>query len=372
MTLLERIDPQEGNTALVRIEAGTISESGDMFEFVDDEGFTRHVSLPPSLSYLSEGDIIRVNFQAGQIRVLYRKQSPHNSLFFTERCNSRCIMCSQPPRDINDDYLIDEILAMIPLISPETKEIGITGGEPTLLGSSFLEVLQSLKTHLPKTSVHVLTNGRLFQDASLARAVAKIDHPDIMLGIPLYADVAWKHDFIVQSPGAFEQTVAGLDNLGRAGVPVEIRFVIHKQSAERMVQTARFIARHFPFARQVALMGLEMMGFAKSNVNALWIEPREYADNLKRAVAELQFGKIPTLIYNHQLCLLPSELWPFTCKSISDWKNIYVDECEKCDVRDSCGGFFASSDFRRSSEIRAIKLSVSCPEHLLNKVGGTC
>lgn len=368
MRLQEKIEPQQGGVHLVRIGSGEgeLSDAKDILQFRDGEGYERYVSLPASLFYLTEGDVLRVNLEGGQIRVLYRRNSPHNVLFFTERCNSRCLMCSQPPRDIDDGYLIDEILALIPLISPDTGELCITGGEPALLGERFLEVLRTLKQHLQETSVHVLTNGRNFEDLFLARAVAEVGNRDIMLGIPLYADVAWKHDFIVQSEGAFDQTVKGIQNLGRVGVPVEIRFVIHRQSYDRMPQTARFIARHFPFVEQVALMGLEMMGFAKSNVEALWIEPSHYMTQLSAAVDELRFGRIFPRIYNHQLCLLPEYLWPFACKSISDWKNIYTDECDACDVREQCGGFFASSEFRRSSEIRAIrKLVVNGAEHSL-------
>lgn len=371
MRLQEKIEPQEGGVHLVKIGSDQVELSAfkDILRFRDRDGFERYVSLPASFFYLGDEDVLRVNLDAGEIRVLYRRNSPHNVLFFTERCNSRCLMCSQPPRDIDDGYLLDEILALIPLISPETRELCITGGEPTLLGERFLEVLRALKLYLPETSIHVLTNGRNFENLSLAKAVADVGNLDIMLGIPLYADVAWKHDFIVQSKGAFEQTVKGIQNLGRAGVPVEIRFVIHQQSYERLPQTARYIARHFPFAKQVALMGLEMMGFAKSNVEALWIEPSQYASQLLAAVDELRFGRVFPRIYNHQLCLLPESLWAFTCKSISDWKNIYAEECNACAVRDQCGGFFASAEFRRSQEIRAVKGSiVSGSQHSLQEV----
>jgi hypothetical protein len=54
----------------------------------------RDIQLPETLSYLRGGDIVRINEGAGHIRVVYRRNSPHNVLFFTERCNSRCLMCS--------------------------------------------------------------------------------------------------------------------------------------------------------------------------------------------------------------------------------------------------------------------------------------
>jgi len=59
-------------------------------------------------------------------------------------------------------------------------------------------------------------------------------------------------------------------------------------------------------------------------------------------------------IYNHQLCVLDESLWAFTRKSVSDWKNIYMKECESCDLRDECGGFFASAIVKHSAHIRSI------------------
>jgi organic radical activating enzyme len=55
-------------------------------------------------------------------------------------------------QDINDDWLVDEILEAIPLIAKETGEIGFTGGEPTLLGDRLLRLVSDMKAHLPNTA----------------------------------------------------------------------------------------------------------------------------------------------------------------------------------------------------------------------------
>jgi len=312
------------------------------------------IPVPKELEYLGTGDIVRVNSHAGELRVLYRRNSPYNILFLTERCNSRCLMCSQPPRAVDDGYLVEEILQAIPLMSPETTELCITGGEPTLLGPKFLNVIEATKRWLPKTSLHVLSNGRLFS-RRFAGQVAALRHPDLMIGIPLYSDIASKHDFVVQAKGAFDETVRGIMNLERYAQRVEIRFVIHRQTFERLPQTARFIARNLPFVKHVALMGLEMMGFTKANLDALWIDPVQYQSHLGAAVTELNRSHIKVMIYNHQLCVLAPELWPFARKSISDWKNIYLPECDHCTVRSECGGFFASASLRHSAYIEPIQ-----------------
>jgi len=110
---------------------------------------------------------------------------------------------------------------------------------------------------------------------------------------------------------------------------------------------------------QVVFMGLEFMGFARTNADALWIDPLEYQDELEAALEILSDARIPCFIFNHQLCLLKPSLHHFAKCSISDWKNEYHEECDACVLREECGGFFASAKFRKSSHIKAFN---SIPE----------
>jgi His-Xaa-Ser system radical SAM maturase HxsC len=212
-----------------------------------------------------------------------------------------------------------------------------------LLGDALIDLITACKRHLPQTGFHILTNGRQFNYLSLAQQVASVDHPDLVLGIPLYSDIAWQHDFIVQAAGAFDQTIRGLLNLARCGARIELRVVIHTLSLPRLVGLAAFIARNLPFVEHVALMGLEPIGFARTNIRALWADPVDYRDELQAAVDELACHGINVSIYNHQLCVLPERLWQFARQSISDWKNIYLPVCEGCSVQDRCAGFFHSA-----------------------------
>lgn len=322
---------------------------------VSDNAGSNIWQIPAELEYLTDGDIIRISPRTGELWVMYRRNSPSNSLLLTEQCNSNCIMCSQPPKSANDSHLVQAYLKAIPLMSLETKELGITGGEPTLLGESLFTIIQACKDYLPNTSLHMLTNGRMFNYVSLCRRIAEIEHPDLMLGIPIYADLAHVHDFVVQAPGAFDQTIRGLMNLARFGVRIEVRMVLHGATIIRLPQFATFVARNLPFVDHLALMGLEMMGYVRMNLEALWVDPADYQHVLCEAVETLLDCRMNVSIYNHQLCVLDRSLWPVARKSISDWKNEYVDECRNCLVRDECGGFFSSSGLRRSRQIKPLE-----------------
>ena len=294
----------------------------------------------PTLSHLEDGDIISIGSD-GNINTLYRVNSFQNTLLVTERCNSNCLMCSQPPKDKEDiPYHFGIHKQLIPLIPKDCIELGISGGEPTLMGELFFELLMLLKVELPNTEIHVLSNGRSFAWNHLAERLGEINHKGLMLGIPVYADFYQVHDYIVQAENAFYQTMQGLHNLARYDQRIEIRIVLHKQSIPRLTRLAKYIYKNLPFVEHVAFMGLEYIGYAPHNINDLWIDPYNYQNELGEAVEFLAGQGMHVSIYNTPLCVLPESLWMYARKSISDWKNDYLPECTSCSKMNDCGGLF--------------------------------
>jgi His-Xaa-Ser system radical SAM maturase HxsC len=315
--------------------------------FVTTAKMERHIGSVPTISsvreidHLRTNDIVAMEPKNGFIRTLYRPDSHHNVIFATDRCNSNCLMCSQPPQDRDDtDALTERNLKLIKLIDSPPTRLVITGGEPTILGERLFTIIAALRDKFPQTYLHMLTNGRIFAWPAFTARLAELKHPDFMLGIPLYSDDSTTHDYVVQAKGAFDQTVLGFHQLARYGLRVEIRVVLHAVTVPRLPQLAEYIYRNFTFAEHIALMGLENIGYAPRNMDKLWIDPHDYQDQLELAVEILSTRGMDVSIYNHQLCVLRKSLWKFARKSISDWKNIYIAECESCGVREHCGGFF--------------------------------
>lgn len=295
-----------------------------------------------SFDYLSENDIISLAAD-GRIRSLYRANSPHNAVLVTERCDNYCLMCSQPPKNINDEWLMDEAVELVRMIPKHTaKVMCITGGEPTVYGDVFINLVGHFKRYLPNTSLHILSNGRSFSKKDFALKYAAVKHPDVMLGIPIYSADPSRHDYVVQAKGAYDETLRGILNLKELGQRVEIRVVIHKQTCDDLPALAEFISRNLLFVDQVALMGLEMTGFTLANLESLWIDPVEYKDKLSEAVRILKSYRIPVSVYNLPLCLVNSDVEEAYVCSISDWKNEYAQECLGCSRKHQCGGLFSS------------------------------
>lgn len=299
----------------------------------------REVVLMGDPMTVRPGDVVELRPGSSKIAVRYRRGDNGNVLFATERCNSFCLMCSQPPREIDDGWRVEQLCDLAGLIDKDEPSLAISGGEPTLLGAGLERVIRRCAQTLPDTHLHILSNGRRFEDQAYA-ATFTDTHPSLTWGVPLYGDHHRLHDYVVQSPGAFAQTVRGLYALHAAGQRIEVRVVLTKPVVERLPDLARYLYRNLPFVEHVALMGTEPIGFAKAHHQALWIDPVDLGPALLEAVEFLDRRGMAVSVYNLPLCALRRDLWPFAQRSISDWKQHYLPACEGCALKDRCGGFF--------------------------------
>lgn len=307
-----------------------------------------------------EGDVVVINRQ-GEIIFVYEINSNHNALMVTERCNHRCIMCPQPPVLQEKDKTLFN-LKLISLLDRNVQEIGITGGEPTLIGDNLFILINHIKKKLPKTAISILSNGVKFADKKFAMKLAKCRHQDLQIDVPLFSDISEEHNRIVGAK-TFYKTVQGLYNLALFHQRIGLRIVVHKQTYKRLPQFADFIYHNFPFVVQVAFMQMETAGLAKENFNELWIDPYDYNRELREAVLLLADRGMKPYIYNAQLCVLPEDIRCYAQQSISDWKDIYVHECEGCILKSQCAGLFESNRQAHSLHIKKIEYissDISC------------
>lgn len=304
------------------------------------------------ISDFHEGDVVVINAK-GEIIFVYEINSNHNALMATERCNHRCIMCPQPPI-LQEKDKTPFNLKLISLFDKKTQEIGITGGEPTLIGDNLFTLVNHIKKALPKTAISILSNGVKFADREYAMKLAMCKHQDLQIDIPIFSDIAEEHNRIVGAK-TFYKTVQGLYNLALFRQRIGLRVVIHKKTYKRLPQLADFIYHNFPFVAQVAFMQMETTGLAKENLDELWIDPYDYNVELREAVLLLANRGLKPYIYNAQLCVLPEDIRCYAQQSISDWKDIYISECDGCILQGQCAGFFESNREAHSSHIKKVE-----------------
>jgi len=302
------------------------------------------------LTSFSEGDILSVEPTTGTIMFLYEVNTLSNAILVTEECNCACLMCPQPPKHESESRTQFNC-KLIRLMAPGPKELALTGGEPTLVGDQLLTLLRECQKWLPDTNVIVLSNGRRLSDRRYAEGLARLGHSRLTIAVALYADVDRLHDEIVGVKGAFGDTIRGLYTLALYGFVIEIRVVLLSLNYRRLPKIADFLYSNMPFASHVAFMGMETTGLAEKNLERVWVDPFDYRQQLEEACGYLSQRMIPVSVYNLPLCVLPPPLRRFARKSISEWKNIYLPECQVCGVKTKCGGFFESSGVRRSAYI---------------------
>lgn len=309
------------------------------------------VSNVLSLDDFHEGDVVLLNAR-GEVIFLYEITSRHNAIMVTERCNHRCIMCPQPPimQEVNKTAFN---LKLLSLFDKKTEVIGVTGGEPTLAEDDFFTLIHFIHNNFPKAAISILSNGVKFADKEFAMKLAMCNHCDLQIDVPIFSDISSEHNRIVGA-NTFYKTVQGMYNLALFHQRIGLRIVVHKQTYSRLPQLSDFIYHNFPFVSQVAFMQMETIGLAEKNIDDLWIDPYDYNKYLREAVLLLDQRGITTYIYNAQLCVLPEELRPFAMQSISDWKDVYLPECEGCQLKMRCGGFFESNKKYHSRHISKI------------------
>ncbi len=315
---------------------------------------SRIISVSARFDYLNSGDVLGIHVPTGKFRTLFRSDSRHNSFLVTERCNNYCLMCSQPPKDIDDRWILDEIRESLPLVPKSTPTLTFTGGEPLSDWTYFIDVLADCRDLLPNTAIQVLTNGRAFAKSEIVDAWRAVSHPSLIAAIPVYSAVDHVHDYVVQAKGAFDETILGILKLKDRGQRVEVRVVLHAHTAPIIAATSRWIARNLPFVDHVALMGMENTGFAIANEKSLWIDPIDYRESLSEGVQILAAAGMNVSVYNLPRCVVDPSIWPYAVRSISDWKNGYLEECTNCVERSRCSGLFTSGRPRQSRGIAAI------------------
>jgi His-Xaa-Ser system radical SAM maturase HxsC len=292
---------------------------------------------------LEPEDVLAVDFQGRQSEVLMRKSDQHHTIFLTNQCNSRCLMCSQPPTNHDDSWRTREAQTVAQLLTWSPPVFGFTGGEPLLLGHGLRDILSHFQLWHPGSRLEVLSNARLAGDDALAKSLFDgLEGTSWM--VPLYGHAPFLHDHVVQAEGAFDQTIAGLLNLQRYKQPIQLRVVLVQPVLEVLPQLCTFIASNLPFVREVALMGCEPIGFAMANQDECRLDLRDWSLELRGGVRALSRGQVPVVLMNLPLCSIDQQLWPLAHRSISDWKNVFAPECEGCSVKDRCCGLFAWYD----------------------------
>lgn len=205
----------------------------------------------------------------------------------------------------------------------------------------------------PRTSC-ILTNAKKFSDRDFAKTVVENINSNVVFCISLHSEVDSLHDEIVGVRGSWEKTQHGIYNLAELGAQIEIRHVITKLNYRHICSFAEHMYNYMPFCVHYAFMGLEVHGNAWKHVDDVYVSPNVYKVYLKKAVLDMHRKGLPVSIYNIPLCLCDADVHKFAQKSISGWKNIFLEQCDSCEGKDGCAGFFSTSSILPLKDIKPL------------------
>lgn len=282
-------------------------------------------------------------------------QAEDNVLFITGHCNSNCLMCPSPEysRRMDEKPNIPKQLKLASHMPISLPHITITGGEPFLAGKPIFDLLDFLKHKFNQTEFLILTNGRIFCMKEYAGRFNETAPAGILVGIPVHGSTAEIHDRITQSEGSFVQTAAGIENLLRQNVRVEIRIVVSALNYQDLMNIGKLIADRFPNVAHVSIIAMEMTGAARVNKEQVWISYQSVKEEVRKLTDYLIAHQIDVQLYNFPLCTIDPSQWMLARKSISPHKVRYSEKCSDCRVKKQCGGLFAGTIAMEENELEA-------------------
>ncbi|MFO7564882.1 MAG: radical SAM protein [Enhygromyxa sp.] len=155
-------------------------------------------------------------------------------------CNQACDFCfvsthlPHPPAAA--------IYAAIDQAAAEQAALALSGGEPTL-NPQLCDYVRYAK-RVGVRSVELQTNAIRLADPALCEALVEAGVDTAF--VSLHGSQAEICDAITHAPGTWAKTVAGLDQLARAGVHTRVNFVMCRDNAEDFPATVELVASRWP------------------------------------------------------------------------------------------------------------------------------
>ena len=187
-------------------------------------------------------------------------------------CNNHCVFCSQ---------------GSLGAASPRTdaglsedKEIAFVGGEPTLSERLFEAVAGAKKSGAEWILVQTNARRLCYPDYARGLLQAGVD----ALDVSLQGSTPAMHDYHTQVPGSWVQTVAGMRQAKKAGLPFGVSTVITRSNFRHLAEIARLA--HSAGARAIHFAPAQPYGRAAAARDRVIPAPELVAEELVSASRE--------------------------------------------------------------------------------------
>jgi cyclic pyranopterin phosphate synthase len=199
-------------------------------------------------------------------------------------CNNNCLFCMEEDRQLRyevNSAITPPRVRTILEGNAGAEEVCFTSGEPTLVKE--LPSYCTWARALGYSRVSVMTNGRRLSHMPYTAGLVRSGMTHFYVSI--HGHEARLHDSLVRTPGAFAQTVAGIDNLARLkawGVTVHTSTVITKRNLPHLGSIYRFLRGHG--VDQVVLNVMQATGRADTHFEQIFPSYTEIAAEMRRLI----------------------------------------------------------------------------------------
>ena len=170
-----------------------------------------------------------------------KKKNPQKSikiiyLSLTRKCNMACEFCSTksgPDIDTTEELTFENICEkLIPLLKKiEPHNLILSGGEP-LTRTDIFDIINILKTHLPKTNIVLQTNGLLLNNSRLERLKNKIEYIEISI-----EDMFYNKSF-------YKSLSEVLGKIKKFEIPMQLSYVVTRDNVKYMREVLRIVQEY--------------------------------------------------------------------------------------------------------------------------------
>ncbi len=284
-------------------------------------------------------------------------------------CNHVCGFCSNPTTPYSHD--LDSMRTLVDdFVARDYFGVILTGGEPTLHPD-----LPAIASYARDQGLHVrmITNGHRLAERSFAEAMA--DAGLQLVHVSIYSvDPAIEAE-LRGTEGTLERAFAAIDNALSAGLEVNINCVINRKNADHLDRNVKVLTGRFPRLRHFVWNNLDpSMGRAEVNQDQFTPRLADFELSLHRALRFLHKSGRTFRVEKVPLCYMTDFAWASTeTRKIvkgeerivhfldakqgvrqTEWDHLYAPGCDRCTLREICGGLFDRGDGYDPAELAPV------------------